>query len=94
MPVRLRLRADGRVSARRAERQPRRAAPHVRCRGRRGDAARDLADPHLVAVLARYAARMGVDPALVWSAESLSPGVLRILSAQEIARWRLGAARL
>jgi hypothetical protein len=53
-----------------------------------------LADPHLVAVLARYAARMGVDPALVWSAESLSPGVLHILSAQEIARWRLGAARL
>jgi hypothetical protein len=37
---------------------------------------------------------MGVDPALVWSAESLSPGVLHILSAQEIARWRLGAERL
>jgi hypothetical protein len=64
--------------------------------GARGPASigRALADPHLVAVVARYAARMGVDPALVWSAESLSPGVLHILSAQEIARWRLGAERL
>jgi len=53
-----------------------------------------LADPHLVAVLATYAARMGVDPALVWRAESLAPGVLHILSPQEIARWRLGSSRL
>ncbi len=53
-----------------------------------------LADPHLVAVLARYAAGMGVDPALVWRAESLAPGVLHILSPQEIARWRLGSSRL
>ncbi len=53
-----------------------------------------LADPRLVAVLARYAARMGVDPALVWRAESLSPNVLHILGAREIARWRLGSARL
>ena len=55
---------------------------------------RDLADPRLVAVLAKYAARMGVDPALVWCAESLSPGVLHVLTPREIARWRLGAARL
>ncbi len=58
------------------------------------DAGRTLADPRLVAVLARYAARMGVDPALVWRAESLSPGALHILSASEIARWRLGSRRL
>jgi hypothetical protein len=55
---------------------------------------RSLADPHLVALLARYAQRMGVDPALVWRAESLSPDVLQILTPQEIARWRLGAAKL
>ncbi|HYA72366.1 MAG TPA: hypothetical protein VEF36_04335, partial [Roseiarcus sp.] len=59
-----------------------------------GAVRRSLADPRLVGVLARYAARMGVDPALVWRAESLSPGVLHILSAREIARWRLGSARL
>jgi hypothetical protein len=53
-----------------------------------------LAEPALVAVVARYAARMGVDPALVWRAESLSPNVLDILSAREIARWRLGSRRL
>jgi hypothetical protein len=63
--------------------------------GQGGDAAPGaLADPRLVAVLARYAARMGVDPALVWRAESLSPGVLRVLTAGEIARWRLGSSRL
>ncbi len=53
-----------------------------------------LADPHLVALLARYAARMGVDPAIVWRAESLSPGVLLILTEREIARWRLGSPRM
>ncbi len=59
-----------------------------------GPVRRDLADPRLVAVLAKYAASMGVDPALVWRAESLSPGVLHVLSAREIVRWRLGSARL
>jgi hypothetical protein len=57
-------------------------------------ARRNLADPRMVAILARYAARMGVDPALVWRAESQPPGVLHILSPREIARWRLGSARL
>ncbi|MGD1038933.1 MAG: hypothetical protein ABR878_17585 [Roseiarcus sp.] len=63
---------------------------------RRGAASvgRGLADPRLVAVLAKYAARMGVDPALVRRAESLSPGVLLILGARDIARWRLGSAQL
>jgi hypothetical protein len=55
---------------------------------------RRLADPHLVALLARYAARMGVDPALVWRAESLAPGELHILTPREIARWRLASTRL
>jgi hypothetical protein len=36
---------------------------------------------------------MGVDPALVWRAESLTPGALQVLSAAEIARWRLASTR-
>ena len=55
---------------------------------------RMLADPHLVALLARYAASMGVDAALVWRAESLTPGVLHVLTRGEIARWRLASPRL
>ena len=68
------------ASARRAEREPRRAAPHVDRPARggptRGAANVGPASPirRLVAVLARYARRMGVNPALVWRAESLAPG--------------------
>jgi hypothetical protein len=59
-----------------------------------GVARRTLADPHLVALLARYAARMGVDPALVWSAESQRPGALHVLTQAEMTRWRLASPRL
>ena len=55
---------------------------------------RSIGDPNLAAMLARYAAQMGVDPALVRRAESLAPDVLQTLSPQEIARWRLGAEQL
>jgi hypothetical protein len=59
-----------------------------------GGAYRRFADPQMVALLARYASRMGVNPALVWTAESLPPDHIRTLSPQEIARWRLAASRL
>jgi hypothetical protein len=52
-----------------------------------------LADRRLVAILARYAAQMGVNPEIVWHAESQTPGTLHILSAAEIARWRLASIR-
>lgn len=52
-----------------------------------------LADRRMVATLASYAARMGVSPALVWHAESQTPGTLHILSPAEIARWRLASTR-
>jgi hypothetical protein len=52
-----------------------------------------LADRRLVAILARYAAQMGVSPALVWQAESQTPGTLHILSPAEIAHWRLASTR-
>jgi hypothetical protein len=55
---------------------------------------RTLADPSLVAMLAQYTARMGVDPALIRRAESLTPGVLHLLSRAEIARWRLAQPRM
>ena len=52
-----------------------------------------LADKRLVAILARYAAQMGVNPAIVWRAESQTPGALHVLSPAEIARWRLASTR-
>ncbi|MGO4873040.1 MAG: hypothetical protein ACLPGW_20970 [Roseiarcus sp.] len=58
-----------------------------------GESGGGLADKRLVAILARYAARMGVSPALVWRAESQQPGALHILSPAEIARWRLASTR-
>jgi hypothetical protein len=58
--------------------------------GENGDV---LADRRMVAILARYAARMGVSPALVWRAESQTPGTLHILSPAEIARWHLASAQ-
>ncbi len=59
-----------------------------------GGAYRRFADPQMVALLARYASRMGVNPALVMTAESLQPDHIRTLSPREIARWRLAASRL
>jgi hypothetical protein len=58
-----------------------------------GESGGGLADRRLVTILARYAARMGVSPALVWRAESQTPGALHILSPAEIARWRLASTR-
>jgi hypothetical protein len=58
-----------------------------------GVASRRFADARLVALVARYAARMGVNPALVWNAESLPPDRIHLLTQQEIARWRLASTR-
>jgi hypothetical protein len=52
-----------------------------------------IADRGMVTEVARYAAQMGVDPALVWRAESQAPGVLRVLTTAEITRWRLATTR-
>jgi hypothetical protein len=58
-----------------------------------GVSPRRFADARLVALVARYASRMGVSPALVWSAESLPPDRIHLLTPQEIARWRLASTR-
>ena len=54
---------------------------------------RSFADPPMVAVLGRYARRMGVDPALVRRAESLPPDTVHVLSRAEMRRWSLATSQ-
>jgi hypothetical protein len=54
---------------------------------------RSFADPPMVAVLGRYARRMGVDPALVRTAESLPPDMVHVLSREEMRRWSMAKSQ-
>jgi hypothetical protein len=54
---------------------------------------RSFADPPMVAVLGRYAHRMGVDPALVRTAESLPPDTVHVLTRDEMHRWALATSQ-
>lgn len=54
---------------------------------------RSFADPPMVAVLGRYARRMGVDPALVRTAESLAPDTVHVLTRDEMRRWSLATSQ-
>jgi hypothetical protein len=54
---------------------------------------RSFADPPMVAVLGRYARRMGVDPALVRTAESLPPDTVHLLTRAEMRRWSLATSQ-
>jgi hypothetical protein len=54
---------------------------------------RNFADAPMIAVLTRYTAKMGVNPALIRAAESQSPDEVRVLSRSEIVRWSLAATR-
>jgi hypothetical protein len=47
----------------------------------------------MVAVLGRYARRMGIDPALVRTAESLPPDTVHVLSREEMRRWSLATSQ-
>jgi hypothetical protein len=58
-----------------------------------GPMSRRFADSQLVEMVARYAKRMGVDPAVVWTAEAQSPDNIHVLSPREIRRWRLATSR-
>ena len=51
------------------------------------------AGPQLVGVVVRYATRMGVNPEVVKTAESLDPGHVYELSQAEIRRWGLATSR-
>ncbi|MDB5644295.1 MAG: Periplasmic protein-like protein [Hyphomicrobiales bacterium] len=48
----------------------------------------------LVTRLGDYAQVMGVNPELVWTAETIDPDKIRILSGQEMRRWKLAAPKL
>jgi hypothetical protein len=56
-------------------------------------ARRSFADAPMVAVLARYARRMGVSPALVRAAESLPPDTMHMLSPEEMRRWSFAVSQ-
>jgi hypothetical protein len=55
--------------------------------------ARHFADARLVGVVASYARRMGVSPAVVRAAESLPPDQIRLLSARELRSWGLATSK-
>ncbi len=54
---------------------------------------RSFADAPMIAVLAKYARRMGVNPALVRAAESLPPDTMHILTRDEMRRWSFATAQ-
>ncbi len=55
--------------------------------GFQGHVTRSFADAPMVAILKRYARRMGVNPALVTTAESLPPDTVHVLTRDEMRRW-------
>jgi hypothetical protein len=56
--------------------------------------ARSYAGRPIVAVLKRYARRMGVNPALVGAAEALSPDTVHVLTREEMRRWSFASGQL
>ena len=54
---------------------------------------RSFADAPMVAVLTRYARRMGVNPALVHAAESLPPDTMHVLTREEMQRWSFATSQ-
>jgi hypothetical protein len=54
---------------------------------------RSFADPPMIAILKRYARRMGVNPALVGAAESLPPDTVHVLTREEMQRWSFATAQ-
>jgi hypothetical protein len=55
---------------------------------------RSFADPPMVALLAKYASRMGVNPALVRAAEALPPDTVHVLTRDEMRRWSFATSQL
>ena len=49
--------------------------------------------PPMVAVLPRYAARMGVSPALVGARKSLPPDTVHVLTRDEMRRWAFATSQ-
>lgn len=55
---------------------------------------RTFGSSDIVSSLAAYTKAMGVDPKVIGYAETISPDALHVVTASEIARWRLGRPRL
>jgi hypothetical protein len=54
---------------------------------------RSFADPPMIAILKRYARRMGVNPALVGEAEALPPDTVHVLTRDEMRRWAFATSQ-
>ena len=54
---------------------------------------RSFADKPMVAILKRYAARMGINPAMIALAESLPPDNMHLLTPTEMRRWSFATGR-
>jgi hypothetical protein len=54
---------------------------------------RSYASSDMVQALANYAAEMGVSPAVIRTAEGISPEEIHILSPAELQRWRVASPR-
>ncbi len=59
-----------------------------------GETVRSKGTPELVNALSAYTALMGVSPAAIEEAEQIDSSSIHILTAKEIARWRVGTPRL
>ncbi len=68
------------------------ATTEIATRGHTGGITKRFADNRLVDVVAAYARRMGVDPNVVITAESLRADNIRLLSGREMQRWRLATS--
>jgi len=55
---------------------------------------RVYADSPLVGRLGDYAEAMGINPELVWTAETIDPDKIRVLSGAEMRRWKLAVPKL
>ncbi len=58
-----------------------------------GHERRSFADAPMIAVLSRYARRMGISPALVQAAESLPPDTMHVLTREEMKRWSFATSK-
>ena len=61
--------------------------------GAQAHVTRSFADAPMVAVLAKYASRMGVNPALVRAAELLPPDTMHVLTRDEMRRWAFATSQ-
>ena len=67
---------------------------HVRDPAGGESATRSYGSTDLVSALAQYTKAMGIDPRVIDEAETIPPESIHIMSAREIARWRIATPHL